>query len=102
MPLDVVIEKHPAESFVIGLDFGPALATGRSLASATLQALDAAGVDVSATLLVSTTATISANQAKARLQNGTTGNVYTLIFTATLDDGEIIQDGLTVSVKSLP
>ena len=102
MPIRAIVEKHPTESFIVGLDFAPALAAGRTVASGTVQALDASGADVSGTLLVSTVAAVSGTQARVQLQSGTGGQSYTLIFTVTLDDGEVLQDGLTVSVKALP
>ncbi len=103
MPLDVVLEKHPSETYIFGLDFAPALATGRTISSGTVQALDSTGADVTATLLQAGTATISGTQAKAQFKAaGASGSSYSIIFTVTLDDGEVLQDGLTVSVKSLP
>ena len=103
MPLSSILEKHPSETYIFGLDFAPALASGRSLASGTVQVLDSTGVDVTGTIVVSATATISGTQARAQFKAaGTSGQSYTVIFTVTLDDGEVLQDGLTVSVKSLP
>lgn len=89
---------------MIGLDFAPALASGRSLASGTVQVLDPSGADVTSALVTSGTATITGSQAKAQLKagGGSAGTSYTLIFTVTLDDGEILQDGLTISATSIP
>jgi len=98
----IVVEKDPAETFNIGMDFAPAIPAGKALSLATGTVYDDAnGSNVSASLLASVGATISGTQAILQLRGGTDGHVYRVVLTATLDDGEVIKDGFILSVKAL-
>lgn len=98
----IVVEKDPNEKFNIGMDFAPAIPTGKSLTTVTGTVFDEAdGSNVSASLLSSMGATLSGTQAILQLRGGADGHVYRVVLTATLDDGEVIKDGFVLSVKAL-
>jgi hypothetical protein len=85
-----VLWKHPSESVLFGLDFGPLLATGETLSSVTISAspsgltIGSPSVQTSAFVDEFTGATVAANEgAKVRISGGTAGSDYVLTVAAT-------------------
>ena len=85
-----VLWKHPSESVLFGLDFGPLLATGETLSSVTVTSATAGltigspSVQTSTFVDEFTKATVAANEgAKVRISGGTAGVDYVLTVTGT-------------------
>jgi hypothetical protein len=97
-----MLEKLSSERWGVGFDFTGKLPTGASISSGTATATDLSdNSDVSATLLVSTTASISGNVATVRLQSGTKGRKYLVLLTVVLSTGapaDTLTESLVVSV----
>lgn len=97
-----VLLKEPGENFVVGFDFSARLPTGRSLDSGTVAAVNLSDdSDASATVLASTTATISDMQALVRVQSGTAWVSYAVTFTVTLDDASVLEEQLHMKVVAI-
>lgn len=92
------LEKHATERWGVGFDFTDKVPDGATIASGTATATDLAdGSDVSATLLVSTTASISGLVATIRVTAGTKGHTYQVLLTVVLSTGTPA-DNLTESL----
>ena len=85
-----VLWKHPSESVLFGLDFGPLLAVGETLSSVTVTSATAGLTIGSPTVQTSafvdgfTGSTVAANEgAKVRISGGTAGTDYVLTVTGT-------------------
>lgn len=82
------LEKLSGERWAVGFDFEDKLPSGATISAGTATATDLAdGSDVSATVLVSTTATVSGDVATVRIQAGTKGHLYHIELTVTLTTG---------------
>lgn len=93
--------KQPSEEYTIAVDFTGRLPTGTALSTGTVAAIDLADdSDVSATVLGSTTATISGTLVKVLVKAGTDGKKYKITFLITLDSGEILEEDLEMSMKN--
>ena len=95
-------EKRPGESFTREIDFTGRLPVGRSLASATISAVDASGSDATGTVLFSTTGDISGSKLLYRGKAGTDGQNYTLLFVVMLDNGETLEELVVMKVTNTP
>ena len=95
MPL---FSKQPPEQYTIGFDFAGKLPTGTSLASGSVAAVDAAGADVSATILGSTTAGISGTKGTVLVKAGTAGVRYKITFLMTLSNGDKLEEDVSMDV----
>lgn len=92
--------KQPAEKRTIAIEYQDELATGVTLSGGTVAAVNLSdGSSASATVLVSTTATISGTQARAQVQAGTNGTDYKITFLTTLSNSDIWEDDVTMKVK---
>lgn len=92
--------KRPGERYSVAVDFASKLPTGASLASGSLTAVNKeAGTDVAASVLDSTTATISGTKASFRGQNGTTETDYLITLTVVLTDGSILIEEILMQVR---
>lgn len=87
---DFVITKRSASQINYTQVFAKAdsALTPWSISSLTVSAKDDAGLDVTATLVGTTS--YSGNSATARLKAGTDGENYVVTFTATMTTGEIV------------
>lgn len=98
----IVVEKDPVETFNIGMDFAPAIPVGKTITFANVEVTDEAdGSNATFLLLASPAATIDGTHAIVRVRNGVDGHSYKVVFTVTLDDGEVVMDGFRLSLKSL-
>jgi hypothetical protein len=94
----LTLEKQATERWGVGFDFDGKLPADATISGGTGTVLDFdnASADVSATLLVSTTATIDGTVA-TRVTGGTKGRRYLLSCTVTLSTGDPA-DTLTESI----
>ena len=102
-----VLWKHPSESVLFGLDFGPLLATGETLSSVTISAspsgltIGSPSVQTSAFVDEFTGATVAANEgAKVRISGGTAGSDYVLTVAATTSGSNTRVFVATLQVRS--
>ena len=91
--------KHPSETYPVGIDYTGKVPTGASLSSGVWSALALSdNSDASAIVLQSTTAVVSGQVAKCRVQSGTDGITYKLGLTATFDTGDVLHDNLFMAI----
>lgn len=93
--------KQPAETYIISVDMTGKLPTGATITSGAVAAFDPALIDVSATILQSTVATIVGDEARVRVLNGTHGTLYRIRFRLTLSDGDLLEEDVEMSVENL-
>lgn len=96
--------KQPSEKQTRAMNYTARLPQGAAtLSSATVAAYDDAGTNVSATILVSTTCTLSADSLSAlfRVQAGTDGEDYKITVTATLNNTDILEDDVLMKVRAV-
>lgn len=93
--------KQPAETYTIGIPFAGKLPTGASVASATVAAFDPAGTDVTGTVLSSGTAIVVANEVRIKVLAGNHGLRYRLRFLVTLDNSDVLEEDIEMSVENL-
>lgn len=84
--------KSPAETYTIAIEYSGRLPTGAALISGTVSAINEETKELDNSVLNSTTATISGTQARARVQAGTHGKRYRIVFSTTITGGEILED----------
>lgn len=97
-----ITPKQPLEKFYQGVDWSEALPEGRTIVVCTVSALDLAdGSDATGVILGSSGAAIDSTGSKTsvQLRGGTNHHRYKVTFRATLDDGEILEEDLTVVVE---
>ncbi len=100
--------KQPSEIERVGVDFNNRLPSGNSVASATYVVIDPAGTDVTTTLTVTGSGSITDNDsdgtddtASIKVQAGTTGIKYKLTIVATLTSNSIIlEEDIVIDVKA--
>lgn len=93
------LNKTPNEQYTVELDFASKLPTGAALSSGVLSVREVkTGKVVSDALLVSTTATINADVAQATIKGGEVGRVYKLTYLVTLDNTDVLEEDVLVSV----
>ena len=93
--------KQPAETYTIGVDFTGKLPTGATISSGTAFAYNAAGTDVSATVLsAGSAATIVVNEARKRVQAGTHGESYRIKFQVTLSTADVLEEDVLMRVEN--
>lgn len=91
--------KQPAEILPVTIDFTTRLPSGATISSAVLTALDLTNNgDVSGTIWVSTTGTVSGSKVTGKARNGTTERTYKLTFILTLSDGSVLEEDLEMNV----
>lgn len=92
-------QKQPAEKRTIAIEYLNELASGVTVSSGTVAAIDLTdNSDVSATVLTSTTATISGTQARVQTRAGTNAKNYKITFTTTLSNTDIWEDDVIMKV----
>ena len=91
--------KQPSAQRTIAVDWVDALPSGASLVSCTVTAKDKDNVDVSATLLSGTTATISGTRTIIRVKAGTSGQRYTVTFVPTFSNGDTDEEDVIVWIE---
>lgn len=91
-------EKQPWEDRICQLDMSDALASGDSVASASVAIYDAEGTDVSVDM-TSGTATVQGNVIFFRIKGGTHGNDYWAEIRGTTTNGEKIEEDLRIIVS---
>jgi hypothetical protein len=91
--------KQPSEKRRLAFDASRALITGDTIASYEAKIFDAAGVDLSATMIAGSSNTDTLIY--VWVQAGTTGLVYFLRVRITTTLGEIIEDDLAVNVREV-
>lgn len=93
--------KQPSEKYTIAIDYTDRLPVGRSLSSAAVSAIRIdTGADATSTVIDTPTATISGFQVQFTIKAGTSGIDYKLTVVATLDNGHILEDDLTMKVSN--
>lgn len=94
--------KQPNEQYPIGYEFAGKIPASSSLSSAVVSAWDfTANVDVSGTVLQTTTGTITGTQALVRVQGGTGGHNYRITFRVTLNTGDILEEDVIMLVREI-
>lgn len=97
-------EKQPAEEYFVGFEFSGRLPSGANLDSGTVAAIDVdTGSDVAATVLDSTTATVSGTQATVGCKAGNNGQTIKITFSMTLDNAsaDILEEDLIMKVIAI-
>ena len=91
--------KQPTEEYDIGVDYEDRLASGRSLSSAVVTAYDlVAEADATSTVLDDGTGAISGTTASEGVKAGTAGHTYRITFKATLDNADILEEDVVMTV----
>ena len=94
--------KQPSEVMTRSIDFSGRLADGVTLSSATATVIDMLdNSDVSASLLASTTGTVSSPNASFTFQNGVDGRKYKVSVLGTLDNSDVTEVDLLLTVRDL-
>lgn len=93
--------KQPSESYTIGVPFAGKLPTGASVASGVVAAFDPSGADVSGSVLSGTSCTIVANEALIKVLGGVHGTDYRLRFRVTLDNSDVLEEDVVMTVENL-
>jgi hypothetical protein len=91
--------KQPSIKRRLPFDLSTSMITGDTIASYEAKIFDAAGDDLSATMIAGSTNTTTI--VYAWVQGGTSGMVYFLRIKITTTMGEIIEDDLAVVVREL-
>lgn len=93
------IEKQPNEQYPIAVEYSGKLPATTDLSSGTWSAIDTStGADATATVLVSSSATISGTQARGVVKGGISGKTYKLTLLVTLTDGSKLEDDINMAV----
>lgn len=98
--------KQPgSEQYLIAVEFDGLLPTGASLSSGTVSAINTStGLDATADVLDSTTATIVGTQAQAFVKGGVHGYDYKITFVVLLTPGSpvpTLEEDITMMVRAL-
>lgn len=80
-------EKRPEANFTIAIDFTGRIPEGTSLDSASVQATDPSGTDVTATVIQGPSGTVVGDVLMIRVRAGDVGSCYEIVALASLDDG---------------
>lgn len=99
MIAETPFRKRPGESYAVGIEWAGVLPTGTSIASGIVTATSPAGVDDSAAVLGSTQAVVDGTQTKVLWTGGVSGQVDTLLFTATLSNGYALQEPVLAVIE---
>jgi hypothetical protein len=93
--------KQPAETYTIGVDFTGKLPAAATISSGTVAAVDAAGTDMTGTVLASGTATIVGNEARVKVLAGVHGQDYRIRFQVTLSNSDLLEEDVLMRVGNL-
>lgn len=94
--------KQPAETYTIAVEFAGKLPLGAALSTGVVACFDPLGTDVSGALLIGTTAVIAGTQARIKvLAAGVHGVIYRIRFRVTLDNGDVLEEDVEMSVENL-
>lgn len=94
-----LFQKHPSETYPIGVDYLSAAPSGAVLVSGVWTATeDDSEVDATSTVIDVAIATIEATIAKVRVQGGVIGKTYRLGLAATFDTGDVLHDNVYMQV----
>ena len=99
--------KQPAETFIVGFDFSPLLASGETLTeagSAITAVVAGSATDVTASIIAADSLAISTGEQtnsilQARLIGGTDGERYKVSFHAATSAGNLYEQDLLVHVR---
>lgn len=92
--------KISSEKMPLSIDMTNRLPSSTTISSVTISATDlSSNSDVSVTVLVSTTGTISGNVVKGIVQSGTLNKDYQIKFTCTLSDSSILVEKLKMKIR---
>lgn len=92
--------KISTEKMPLSIDMTNRLPSSTTISSVTISAIDlSSNSDVSGTVLVSTTGTISGNVVKGIVQSGTLNKDYEIKFTCTLSDSSILVEKLKMKIR---
>ncbi len=95
------LEKQPAEKLTIGVDFANDLASGETISSAVVSAIDLSdGSDASAIVLTGLSG-ISTSVVSHTAKAGTDGKRYKITFRATTDAPHIFEADVIMTVREL-
>lgn len=99
MAVQGALEKQPAETFKIGIDFKNYLGAGEALSTPTATSKNlATGADSSGTFL-SGVATVSGTQVTQRILAGADGDRHRVQIRVTTDGSNIFEDEIDVAVR---
>ena len=90
--------KRPNESYTRDINFTGRLPTGRTLDSVAISATDSSGADATSTVVAGPSGNISGSRIFYRVQAGSIGETYRLLFAVTLDNGEAIEELIDMKV----
>lgn len=102
MPLCDPITKQPNERYTVSLDYSSKLPEGATIDHAGVSAWDLTNdMDASSELLSTTIGTVSEDglYVGVALKGGIDGREYKVTVLATLSDGEVLEDDVTVYVR---
>lgn len=95
--------KQPAETFLVGVDFSPLLATGESLTlvgSTCTARVYGTATDATETLIEDDSLEISSTVLQARLTGGADGVRYLVEFRAATSTGNLYEQDVLVGVSN--
>lgn len=92
--------KQVADAYDIGIDFTDKLATGRSVTSAVVTAIDLHdNSNATSTVLETAGATVASNIVSKGVKAGTQGHTYKLVCKATLDNADVLEEEVFMLVE---
>ena len=92
------LNKQPAETYSIAIDFADRLPPGASLVSGTATGRIANTLAVDNTILLSQVVVVDGTLAKVRLQAGIHGTQYKISFLMTLTDAQTLEEDIMMNV----
>lgn len=90
--------KQPAEAYYITVDFSNKLPSGTTLSSGTVTGVDLITQLTDDSILSSTTCVVSGSTLSSKVLGGTHGKQYLIRFTATLNNGSILNEDVKLFV----
>lgn len=90
--------KTAYEQWTIAIEYDGRLPSGESLLSGTVECVDHLGADTSATILVTTTATVSGTQMKTIVRAGAVGDRHAITFKTLLSGGTKLEDTVFLEI----
>ena len=93
--------KQPYEELPRYVDFVDRIATGDTIASCTITAVDESGVDATATIVPNGASAYSVAKVYYTLKGGTDGETYKVTFRAVSTAGAKVEEDLMVDVRQL-
>lgn len=98
----ITVNKQTAERLPLAFEFRDRLPLGSQLLNGVFSAIDQAdGSDVTATILVSPTGTVSGTQVRFTVIAGTPTHTYKITLLATLTDASILEEDVLIAMGEI-